>query len=298
MEINIFLFICFFGFVLMQYKVTTDFESIIKNINENSIDSTDSKTIIDSTKILMNEYPFINILKDPPEINGNKNYFQKVDIINELDKLQSNFEKNPYNYYKYYQEYLKIIRLTNDLHIGFSYDSYNSINLTETIIISPFYIRTDENKKSYLEPNYLINYLEIEEEVPNFNRILEKKNAAIKSINDKDPFVFIRNFCKDYITFKNINAKFSFTKYYLLESYFYLSDCPLNSDEFKLNIIFEDEEESIDTSMIALLDDEYENDSNNQIYEYFMNFLKKEKENKKKGILTNRKLLKNYLKSK
>jgi hypothetical protein len=50
--------------------------------------------------------------------------------------------------------------------------------------------------------------------------------------------------------------------------------------------------------MIALLDDEYENDSNNQIYEYFMNFLKKEKENKKKGILTNRKLLKNYLKSK
>jgi hypothetical protein len=86
----------------MQYKVTTDFESIIKNINENSIDSTDSKTIIDSTKILMNEYPFINILKDPPEINGNKNYFQKVDIMQKLDEMQSNFEKNPYNYYKYY----------------------------------------------------------------------------------------------------------------------------------------------------------------------------------------------------
>jgi hypothetical protein len=68
MEIILFLFICFFKYILTQIKVIiTDFEPIIEKINENSIDSTDSKTIIDSTKILMNEYPFINILKDPPK---------------------------------------------------------------------------------------------------------------------------------------------------------------------------------------------------------------------------------------
>ena len=51
MKINIFLFICFFGFVLMQYKVTTDFEPIIEKINENSM-------IQMSLKISLNQQRF------------------------------------------------------------------------------------------------------------------------------------------------------------------------------------------------------------------------------------------------
>ena len=74
-----------------------------------------------STKILMNKYPFINILKNPPKIDG-KDYFQKVDIIKELDDFQSNIENKQMNLYEYYQRYLKIIRDTNDNHIGFIYN--------------------------------------------------------------------------------------------------------------------------------------------------------------------------------
>ena len=295
MEIILFLFICFFQYILTQYDVILDFQPIIEAINENSINSTDSKKIIDSTKILMNEYPFINILKDPPQIDG-KDYFQKVDIMKELDELQSNIENSQMNLYEYYQRYLKIIRHTNDRHIGFDYANNISLELSNTILISPFVIKTENDKKSYLLHNDLINYFEIESEIPFFEKIIKKENTSINNINGQNPFDFIRNFCKDYHTFKNKNAKFSFTKL-LFETYFDLSECPLNLEEFKLNIKYEDGD-YINATMIGLLADFNETYTNNENYEYFMNFLKKEKENKKKGILTNRKLLKNYLKTK
>jgi hypothetical protein len=166
----------------------------------------------------MNEYPFINILKDPPKIDG-KEYFKKVDIIKELDDFQSNIEKK-INLYEYYQRYLKIIRDTNNFHIGFTYFSNISAELSDTFLISPFVINIDEKKIFYLSQNYLINYFGIENEVPYFTKILNKEKIPIKFINNLKPFDFIRNFCKDYYTFKNKNAKFTVTKL-LLENYFF-----------------------------------------------------------------------------
>ena len=117
MEIFI-LFICLLKKILTENEIITDFESVINSINKNDVK--DSDVIINSIKNIMNEYPFINILKDPPLINEEK-YFDKVDIIKELDNLQLEIEEKQINYYEYYQKYLKIIRKTNDLHIGFYY---------------------------------------------------------------------------------------------------------------------------------------------------------------------------------
>ena len=77
MQIFLFLFICLLKNIFNEEEedvLILDFIQIIEKINENSIGSDASKKIIDSTKILMNEYPFINILKDPPKIDG-KDYF-------------------------------------------------------------------------------------------------------------------------------------------------------------------------------------------------------------------------------
>ena len=123
MEIILFLFICFFQYILTQYDVILDFQPITEAINENNIIFDHSKIIIESIKTIMNEYPFINILKDPPLINEEK-YFDKVDIIEELNNLQLEIEEKQINYYEYFQKYLKIIRKTNDLHLDFFYNSY------------------------------------------------------------------------------------------------------------------------------------------------------------------------------
>ena len=203
-------------------------------------------------------------------------------------------------YYEFYQKLLKIIKQTNDLHISFYY--YGDIlELAELLIISPIAIKTiNAEKKLYLSTNNLIEFLKLTPYVSNYNKILEKENISIKSINDKEPFEYIRNFCKDYFTFKNINAKFTYTKD-RFETYNYLTDCPMNANEFNLKIKYEDEE-IIETNFIGidenLYDDIKENNDNYENYAYFNNFLKNEKKNKKKGNITNRKLLKNYIKTK
>ena len=276
----------------------TDFNQLIGSINENNIIFDDSKIIIESIKTIMNEYPFINILKDPPLIKGKK-YFEPVDILKNLDTLQNEIEeKTSLAYYEFYQKLFKIIKQTNDLHIYFYYYG-DIIELAETLIISPIAIKTiNDQKKLYLSTNNLIEFLKLTSYVPNYNKILEKENISIKSINDKEPFEFIRNFCKDYITFKNINAKFTYTKD-IIETYNYLADCPMDINEFSLKIKYDDEE-IIETNFIGI-NENYDYNSKNyddndkENYAYFKKFLKKEKNNKKNGIITNRKLLKNHI---
>ena len=190
------LFICLLKNILSENEVITDFGQVIDTINKNQIK--DSNKIIDSIKNIMNEYPFINILKAPPKIND-KDYFESVDIINELDNLKSQISSLN-GFYDFYQNLFKIIRKTNDLHVGFDY--FGDIKeLSDIILIFPFGIKIDNEKKLFLKPKNLIDYLEIGENIQNHKKIIEKENVPIKSINDKEPFEFIRNFCKDYFTF-------------------------------------------------------------------------------------------------
>ena len=282
MEINLLLFFCIIKLISADdYNIITDFNQLIQSINNNYINFNDSKIIIDSVKIIMNKYPFINILKDPPLINGKK-YFESVDILENLDSLQNEIEKKiSLGYYDFYQKLLKIIKQTNDLHISFYY--YGDITeLAELLIISPIAIKTiNTEKKLYLSTNNLIEFLKLTPYVSNYNKILEKENISIKSINDEEPFEYIRNFCKDYFTLKNINAKFTYTKY-RLETYNYLTDCPMNVNEFNLKIKYEDEE-IIETNFIGILftyeedNNNEENNDNNENFAYLKNFIKNEK---------------------
>ena len=294
MQIFLFLFICLLKNIFNEEEeeIIFDINPIIEKINKNSINSADSKKIIEETKILMNEYPFINILKDPPTINGDKKYFKKVDIIKELDELQSDFEKNPINFYQYYQRYLKIIRQTNDSHISFTYKGEIDY-LKNIVVFSPFEIIIDEDKKLFLSPNSLFVSSEIRNIIPGFETIIKKADVPIKTINSINPFEFIRNFCKDYFTYKNKNAKFTFTKN-VIENKFNLSTCPMDSEEFNLIIEYIDDT-IVNTNFIGINTKIIYNNKN---YEYLMKFIKIENENQKNGILTNRKLLKDYLKSK
>ena len=292
-----FLIICLLINIFNQ-EILVNFENFNNSINDinDIINPDDSKNIIESTKTFMNEYPFINILKDPPLINGKK-YFDSVDIIAELDNLQKQTEGSKMSFFNFYQKYYKIIRQTKDFHIGFTYEGKVK-QLSNMVFVSPFIIKINKEKKLFLSQNSLIKDLQYEEYLPEYKIILAKENVPIKYINDQEPFEFIRNFCKDYFTFKNKNAKFTFTKF-IIENYFFYSECPLDMKEFNINIVYEDDY-VLQTQFLTFYADYNNNNqkNNNANFEYFFNFLKKEKENKKKGIITNRRLLKNYLKSK
>ena len=292
MEIFLFLFIFILKIILAYNKeVITNFTKLIELINEINVTSNESKKIIESTKALLEEYPFTNILKDPPKING-KNYFVSVDLLSNLDSLQSEIEKkSSMKYYEFYQKYYKIIKQTNDNHVHMEYEKNDT--LKDVKIYSPIVIKTiDENKKLFLKLNPNIKNPEI---VPNYDKINNKVNVSINKINDKNPFEFIRNFCKDYFTFKNKNAKFTYTKKKLYN--YYLKECPMNSDEFNLTIKYDDND-IIETMFIGEVDTNNNQNNSNKSFEYFWNFKNEEKENIKKGNITNPNLLNKLQESK
>ena len=113
MKIFKLLFICILKFILIyNEEVITDFKQLIDSLNKNNVTLNDAKKIINSTKIIFKEYPFTNILKDPPLINE-KQYFEPVDLLSNLDSLQSEIEKtstSSMKFYEFYQKYFKIIR--------------------------------------------------------------------------------------------------------------------------------------------------------------------------------------------
>ena len=290
MKIFLFLFFCIL-YIILTYDsyIITDINQFINSINE--INFNDAQNIIESVETIMYEYPFINILKAPPLINGKK-YFGSVDILKNLDSLKNEImEKTSMNFYEFHQKLYKIIKQTNDSHITFFYEGENK-QLSEYFVISPIVIKTiNDQKKLYLSANYLIEYYDLKKYISNYDKIKKKENISIISINDKEPFEYIRSFCKDYITFKNINAKFTETKTYL--NYFVLDACPMDVNEFNLKIKYYDKE-IIETNFIIVnfeFFNQYNYKKNN---EYLKEFF--EKENKQKGIITNHKLLKKYLK--
>ena len=292
MKIFLFLFI----FILVyNYEVITDITKLIEQINENKVNSNESKKIIESTKNIFEEYPFTNILKNPPNINGKK-YFDSVDLLSNLDSLQKEIEESSsMKYYDFYQKYYKIIKQTNDKHIVMEYEK-NDI-LKNILVFSPVVIKTiNDEKNLYLKINPGIELYNFTKYVQNYETIKNNEDKPIKKINDKHPFEFIRNFCKDYFTFKNINAKFTYTKRKLF-GFYNLYDCPMNKDEFNL-IIEYNNNEKIETKFIVVNDNNNQNNNDKNFEYFFWNFKNEEKENIKKGNITNPNLLKKLQESK
>ena len=286
MKIFLFLFI----FILVyNYEVITDITNLIEQINKNNVTSDESKKIIESTKNIFEEYPFTNILKNPPNINGKK-YFDSVDLLSNLDSLQKEIEESSsMKYYDFYQKYYKIIKQTYDNHIQMVYKK-NDI-LKNIKVFSPVVIKTITDEKNlYLKINPDIELYNFTEYVQNYKTIKNNEDKPIKKINNKHPFEFIRKFCKDYFTFKNINAKFTYTKKKL--RFYNLYDCPMNKDEFNLTIEY-DNNEKIETKFIVINDSNNQNNNDKNFEYFFWNFKNEEKEN-----ITNPNLLKKLQESK
>ncbi len=299
MELFLFLFTCFLKIIFSEkYYTVVDFNSLINTINQASYNTSFYIETIECVKDIMFEYPYINILKDPPLIN-NTNYFEPVDIIYELDNLKNEINSSSsVKFYNFYQNLFKIIKKTKDLMNSFDYEG-EILELTNTFVFSPFSIKTiNKEKKLYISTNFYIDYFQLSEYVNNYNIIESYEDKAVISINGEDPFNFIRNFCKDYFTTKNINAKFSFSKI-ILNNYFSLSECPMNLNDFTFKIKYENNEE-YETNFVGIyIYEKEENNQNNKINSKignFINFMKYQKNKTKGKLLGDRKLIKKYLK--
>ena len=258
--IKISLFLTLLNLTFHQKKIKilqNSISNIISRFNSENLTNYNYNETIDYIKKIFSQYAFIEILKSHP----NKN-FNSTDIIKKLDDFKKEINNNT-KFYNFYQKIIKIIQSAHDQHIDISFsgikNAKNLNDLNEIFILLPFKISIDENKKTTIFPNDLIEKYNLQEFFPSYQKIKSNSNINIKSINNSHPFEFIRKFGEDFLTFKNKNAKFTYTKFFM--PIFKLKHIPMNEEFFNDFSIEYENNEKINVNFIACL---IENNFNNK----------------------------------
>jgi hypothetical protein len=198
-------------------------------------------SIIDNIMGTFNDaYAFYDISVNPPQPRDNANYHKKVDIYQKLIELKGKINNRAITeVYDFYREIIGIFSELKDSHIIINWKSFN---FHDFFIIAPieFYIQE-------IEGNYKIFATCLSEEfedesdmgISNALTLCEENlESPILSINEKDPFEFIKTFGGNFLSTKNEHATFSFK----LKNHNQLSlnDFPLSLEELSnLKIQFE-----------------------------------------------------------
>ena len=223
----------FISLTMQAYIPIHDIKGNISSLNITIKEENYFESVINDTIQVMKNYAFINILKSPPKVNG-RDYFKKVDIIQQLENLKTTITKET-KFYQFYQEISKIIYSAKDYHIIFTYIKQEKPFdlLTKLSICSPIEFIFKKDKGVLGKINNLVLALgggkvQIENQESINNNYINK--IAIKQINGINVYEFIRNFCGDYIQFKSPSAKFVWNRENIKIAQ--LWQCPLNSEEF------------------------------------------------------------------
>ena len=209
-------------------------DTIFKFMNKLNSTSDELKTIIEDLCDTFKElYAFNEISKNPPKYKG-KDFFNKVNIQEELKKIDTNNT----NLFKFYQEIRKVIFSLEDFHIILFPELNSKFNfLTEIRFADPLYFRIKEFNG---EPRVfgelradtdLINNFKDSEKLKQI--IEENSKFPIKSINGINPFLFILTFGGDNQKLKSQQGTFKH-KFVFHNNSTYLNFFlfPLSSDYF------------------------------------------------------------------
>ena len=194
----------------------------------------------------MKTYVYSDILLSPPD----DEYYPKLNITEELMKINVSIHRPFYEFYREYKRTLNKIKdiqllvLPENLTLEHSY-----IEFSKYAVCLPFRFRMeyDENKNIKLFIKDFPSCSEYyDHSVKDF--IASHENISLVSINDTDPFDFIQNFGKEFYDMKNPHARFSL----MLRNIhiFYLNMIPLDMNETSnINFSFgEDEEDNLSIS--------------------------------------------------
>ncbi|BFU26661.1 hypothetical protein EHI8A_129960 [Entamoeba histolytica HM-1:IMSS-B] len=220
-----------FGKQCNEYKETQEdtVDGAFECINTFKTTEKENVDIITGLKEFLESYVYKDILKNPPQPSFSNNYYEKVDIDSELNKINTKTT----HMYDFYSEIYKLLVLTRDSHLSFTIDediNTAKLELTYFYYFLPFVINIERNKKMYLIPITEIGGFKIK--YP--QELVYNMNQEVKTINGKDPFTLIREFGKKYIGLKCPHAQFTHSKASL--SFGSLASTPLPKDYLKTPI--------------------------------------------------------------
>ena len=229
--IIIFIFIFFIPKCLSLYYY--DSFSVLNYLNSQKENENDLKEIINYISDTFKDvYAYNEIAKNPPQPYFDKNYHKKVDI----QKLLHEINTKNISLYQLYQELNRKISELKDLHIDIKFGNKKRQILDSLYSIVPikflvkkingdYNIFCKLNNYQYLFDKNILDMIEI------------NKNQSILSINNQNPFDFIKNFCGIIGSTKNPHGTFTykFNAHYGYNLKLY----PLDYNDLKLEIIFE-----------------------------------------------------------
>ena len=232
------------------------------------------ESVINDIIEVMKNYAYINILKSPPKVNGSDDYFQRVDIIQDLENLKGKINDET-DFYEFYQKIMKIIGSAKDYHIIFGYVGQEEPwrLFTNFFICSPIEFEFQKNRKVLGKINRLIksnfNPDVFVENHTKINDNYENKTDIIK-INNINVFEYIATYCSNYIQFKSKTSKFVWNRENIKITR--LFQCPLNPEEISYFNITYSNGITISSKFIGFENDIATENIKNDIFNYQSTF--------------------------
>ena len=179
--------------IFTDHYTIEEFFYIVKSIAISELNSI--KIINDITKIL-ERYVFLDIIKKPPQPPNKKNYYNQVNLIEELKLVKTGKR----SFFDFYRDIRTIIDKCQDRHLFF-YINENFEDfafLRNSLLISPVFLYIEDKNVYFItNNNYPLNL-----------NIIEDK--PIKTINGLSPFEYIQTFNDNFLQYKSPQAQFVF----------------------------------------------------------------------------------------
>ena len=225
--------ICIFKTCLSLYYYNSNI--VLDYLNNKKENESNIKQIIKYISETFNDsYAYNEIAKNPPQPFFDNNYHKKVDIQFLLNEINT----TNLSYYQLFKEIYNKISEFKDLHIDIQFGNKIKPIWNDLYAICPikFYIKKiNDINKIFCKLNKYNKYYE-----KNIRDIIENnQNCSIISINNKNPFDFISDFCGNIGKTKNPHG--AFTHKFNAHYGYNLGLYPLNLEDLNLEIIYENQ---------------------------------------------------------
>ena len=219
---------------LILIKAQDDYETLI---NENVTEEHCKNVISNLTTVLDEVYVYTDYLKGPIQQKGFQVYDDQVDLLAELNNIETKNRR----FYDFYRDIKKILTKTKDGHLYFATnETPNNYPLIFAIFCVPFSYYVEENAT---EPYLSINFTSKSRCVPRFSddvndKIRKVSGKKIKSINGLEPFEYIEKISSIFDAYHSPQTRY--IKF--LNSIYWINvyERPFVKEELNLSFEFED----------------------------------------------------------
>ena len=198
-----FLFIIYIISLIYFIKAQPEYDQLI---NEKVTEDYCSYVIGNITELIKDGYVYNDFFKAPIQPEGLPNYINKIDFIEQLNKINITNR----TYFDFYRDIEDILEKSNDNHLDiYGFRTPNKFKLNEYYYCIPFKYEIKENEGESNDTEIVIKYTKecnngYSDEVINKIKNLEQKK--IITINEKEPYEYFEEIGKKGFVFHSPQA--------------------------------------------------------------------------------------------